>query len=403
MSPRQASSPAIGGPTSMASLLAETTMVLICGSGGVGKTTTAAAIGAQAARTSARRVLVLTVDPARRLAGALGLGGELGDEPQPVLAEALSVRGAKPQGELSVAMLDTKRGWDELVRRHAPDRRTRDAILANTLYDGITSRFVQSHDYLAMERLHELHHSGRYDLVVVDTPPSRSALDILDAPERMADFFGGRLLRWLTVPYRSRIFTAAAKPFYQVADRILGSRFLQDIAEFFVLFQSMEKGFVRRAGEVGALLTDTRTSFVVVSTLEPSPAREAEFLMAELTRRSLPLGALVLNKVLPSWLRDPAPAVAAETITADASYLADALSRGGKHDPAAVASVLGEVAACHGRLRVAAEREAGELARLAAAPPVTATVAYLDRDVSDLAALALIGEQLWSDQVPPRH
>jgi len=300
-------------------------------------------------------------------------------------------------------MLDTKRGWDELVRRHAPDRRTRDAILANTLYDGITSRFVQSHDYLAMERLHELHHSGRYDLVVVDTPPSRSALDILDAPERMADFFGGRLLRWLTVPYRSRIFTAAAKPFYQVADRILGSRFLQDIAEFFVLFQSMEKGFVRRAGEVGALLTDTRTSFVVVSTLEPSPAREAEFLMAELTRRGLPLGALVLNKVLPSWLRDPAPAVAAETITADASYLADALSRGGKHDPAAVASVLGEVAACHGRLRVAAEREAGELARLAAAPPVTATVAYLDRDVSDLAALALIGEQLWSDQVPPRH
>ena len=172
-------------------------------------------------------------------------------------------------------MLDTKAGWDELVRRHAPDAATRDAILANPLYQNITGRFVHSHDYIAMERLHELHASGRYDLVIVDTPPSRNALDFLDAPARMAEFFGSRLLRWLTVPYRSRLFTAASKPFYQVADRVLGSQFLQDIAEFFILFQSMETGFVARAREVEQLLVDPRTTFVVVTTLEAAPSHEA--------------------------------------------------------------------------------------------------------------------------------
>ena len=150
-------------------------------------------------------------------------------------------------------MLDTKAGWDELIRRHAPDAATRDAVLANPLYENITSRFVHSHEYLAMEQLHDLHATGQFDLVIVDTPPSRNALSILDAPSRMVDFFGSRLLRWLTVPYRSRLFTAASKPFYQVADRVLGSRFLQDIADFFVLFQAMESGFVRRAREVEAL------------------------------------------------------------------------------------------------------------------------------------------------------
>ena len=130
-----------------------------------------------------------------------------------------------------------------------PDARTRDAILANPLYENITARFVQSHDYIAMERLHELHSSGRYDLIVVDTPPTRNALDFLDAPERMEEFFGGRLLRWLTAPMRNRVVGVASRPFLTMADRILGARFLQDIAEFFVLLQSMEKGFVSRARE----------------------------------------------------------------------------------------------------------------------------------------------------------
>ena len=407
-------------PAPMAALMAKASMVLVTGSGGVGKTTTSAALGTQVARTSARRVLVVTVDPARRLATALGVDGELGDGPRIVPADALaelsgtagagtagSARSAPgpgaarmPLGELSIAMLDTKRGWDDLIRRHAPDSRTRDAILVNPLYDGITSRFVQSHDYLAMERLFELHESRRYDLVVVDTPPSRSALDILDAPEHMADFFGGRLLRWLTVPYRSRLFTAASKPFYQVADRVLGSRFLEDIAQFFMLFQSMEKGFVSRARLVGDVLTNPATSFVVVSTLEPSPAREAEFLMAELTRRGLPLGALVLNKVLPSWLRDPAGAVAASAIASRRGRLAedlhDAVSGLARTNPEAIARVLAEVAASHGRLRIAAEREADEFARLAAAPAVTVALPHLSGDVTDLAALARLGDKLWA-------
>ena len=182
-------------------------------------------------------------------------------------------------------MLDTKAGWDELIRRHAPDAEIRDAVLANPLYQNITSRFVHSHDYLAMEQLHDLHATGDFDLVIVDTPPSRNALSILDAPSRMVDFFGSRLLRWLTVPYRSRLFTVASKPFYQVADRVLGSRFLQDIADFFVLFQAMESGFVERARAVEALLVDPRTAFVVVTTLETAPSHEAQFLASALLER----------------------------------------------------------------------------------------------------------------------
>ena len=147
-------------------------------------------------------------------------------------------------------MLDTKQSWDDLVRRHAPDAATCDAILANPLYKNITGRFVQSHDYIAMERLYEIHASGTYDLIVVDTPPTRNAIDFLEAPERMADFFSSRLLRWLTVPARSRVLNLASKPFYSVADRILGSKFLEDIAEFFLLFQTMYDGFVDRAKAV---------------------------------------------------------------------------------------------------------------------------------------------------------
>ena len=124
-------------------------------------------------------------------------------------------------------MLDTKQSWDDLVRLHAPDAATRDAILANPLYQNITGKFVQSHDYVAMERLYEIHTSGRYDLIVVDTPPTRNAIDFLEAPDRMADFFSSRLLRWLITPYRSRLVNFASKPFYSVADRILGTQFLR--------------------------------------------------------------------------------------------------------------------------------------------------------------------------------
>ena len=190
----------------LAHLLATKEMIIVCGSGGVGKTTMAAALGAQAAINIGGRVLVLTVDPAKRLANALGLKA-FGNTETQIAPEAFAAAGVKPRGELWAAMLDTKAGWDELIRRHAPDEQLRDKVLANPLYQNITGRFVQSHDYIAMERLHELHASGAYDLVIIDTPPSRNALDIIDSPGRMMEFFGSRLLRWLTVPYRSRLFT----------------------------------------------------------------------------------------------------------------------------------------------------------------------------------------------------
>src|ERR671916_933841 len=275
-----------GPETSLEPLLAAKEIVICCGSGGVGKTTTAAAAAAMAAAHLGGKVLVITVDPARRLANALGLE-RFGNVETQVPPELFTAAGVEPPGELWAAMLDTKQSWDELVCSHAPDAATRDAILANPLYDNITGRFVQSHDYIAMERLYEIHASGRYDLIVVDTPPTRNAIDFLEAPERMADFFSSRLLRWLTVPARSRLVNAASRPFYQVADRILGSAFLQDIADFFILFQSMYRGFVSRARAVERVLGDRRTTFVVVSTLEPAPVREAEFFVDALGERSL--------------------------------------------------------------------------------------------------------------------
>ena len=379
----------------VAELLAAKEMVVVCGSGGTGKTTVAAALGAQAAVQVGGRVLVLTVDPARRLATALGIGA-FGNAEVRVPSEAFAAAGVQPRGELWVAMLDTKAGWDELVRRHAPDAALREQILANPLYRNITSRFVHSHDYIAMEKLQEVHASGVYDLVVIDTPPSRNALDLLDAPGRMREFFGSRLLRWLTVPYRSRLFTVASKPFYQVADRILGSRFLQDIAEFFILFQAMEPGFVARATEVERLLTDDRTTFVVVSTLEVAPAHEARFLAAELRRRGMPLGALVLNRTLPAAIRQPAAAQSARRLrkVADDDASVRELAGVAGTDPVAARGVLVEVAERFHDTVVVAAREAERRRELGAVAPIVVDAPTLRDDIHDLAGLLQLGAHI---------
>jgi len=382
------------GVTTLEHLLAAKEIVITCGSGGVGKTSVAAALGTMAAAHLGGRVLVLTVDPARRLASALGLEA-VGNLETPVPPEAFTAAGVRARGELWVAMLDTKRSWDDLVRRHAPDARTRDAILANPLYTNITAKFVQSHDYIAMERLFEIHASGRYDLLVVDTPPTRNALDFLDAPARMAEFFSSRLLRWLTVPYRSRFVTVASKPFYTVADRILGTKFLEDIAEFFSLFQTMERGFVSRAKEVTRVLADRRTTFAVITTLEASPLHEAEFFMQALQARKLQLGALVLNKVLPSYLRDDGATDAAELLRSASSELGVELAPLVSAPEARVAGVLAEVAASFANFRVVAQREAEQRAELSVAPEVTVAVPYLDADIHDLGGLLQLGERLW--------
>ena len=377
----------------LTALLASKEKVLVCGSGGVGKTTISAAMAVAAAVEIGGRVLVLTVDPARRLADALGVGA-LGNTATRVPTAAFAHTGAEPRGELWAAMLDTKAGWDELIRRHAPDARTRDAVLANPLYQNITSRFVHSHDYLAMERLHELHASGEFDLIVVDTPPSRNALDVLDAPGRMKEFFGSKLLRWLTVPYRSRLFTMASKPFYQVADKVLGSRFLQDIAEFFVLFQAMEKGFVAHAAEVEQLLADPRTAFVVVSTLEAAPAHEAAFLARELARREFDLGAIVANRTLPAAFTTKASAASARKLEraadgplADAVLAALGTTVDDDVDRDVVAGVLTEVATRFHDIAVVATREADRRAELAELSPLLVSCPMLDGDVNDLGDL----------------
>jgi anion-transporting ArsA/GET3 family ATPase len=408
---------------SIADLLAAKEMVVVCGSGGTGKTTVAAALGAEAASRLGGRVLVVTVDPARRLAVALGLadhgvdvdgldvdgvdvdgvdggdgrgGAGLGNTPVQVPPEAFAAAGVECRGEMWVAMLDTKKGWDDLIARQAPTAAVRDQVLANPLYRNITGRFVNSHDYIAMEQLHDLHASGGWDLVIIDTPPSRNALDLLDAPGRMREFFGSRLLKWLTVPYRSRLFTAASKPFYQVADRVLGSRFLQDIAEFFVLFQTMEAGFVRRATSVERLLTDDRSTFVVVSTLEAAPAREARYLVDELRRRGMPLGALVLNRTLPIAVRQPAATKSATALgaaAADAALVRE-LAKATESSGAAVRDVLTVVAERFRDMVVVAGREAERRSELAAIVPQVVAVPMLPADVHDLGSLLAMGTHL---------
>jgi anion-transporting ArsA/GET3 family ATPase len=397
--------------TSLEQLLAAKEVVVICGSGGVGKTSVAAAAALGASVRLGGKVLVLTIDPARRLATALGLEG-IGNMARRVPPEALKAAGIEPRGELWAAMLDTKQSWDDLVLRHAPDEETAYRILENRLYHNLTARFVQSHDYIAMERLFELHASGEYDLIVVDTPPTRNAIDFLEAPARMAEFFGGRLLRWLTLPYRvggkrgSRVLNVASRPFYQVADRILGSKFLEDIAEFFLLFQSMYDGFVERARSVERLLHDKRTTFAVVTTLEAAPLHEAERFCDALLSRDFHLGALLLNKTLPAYLLDPAGARAATTVGEDAAPLAEELAGVDPvlADPARTARVLRTIGASYTNFSVVAMREAELRAELARGPEVVVRIPTLEDDIGDVDGLAAICRYLYAtDEASETH
>ena len=379
---------------SLDQLLAAKEIAISCGSGGVGKTTLAAASATMAAVRHGGKVLVLTVDPAKRLANALGVEG-IGNDETRVPLSAFADAGITPRGELWAAMLDTKQSWDALVRRHAPDARTAGEILGNPLYQNVSGRFVQSHEYIAMERLYEIHNKGIYDLIVVDTPPSRNAIDFLEAPEHMADFFSSRLLRWLIVPYRSKVVNLASRPFYQVADKILGTQFLQDIAEFFMLFQTMYDGFVKRAHAVERLLHERRTTFMVVSTLEAAPLREAEQFIDVMSKKDFHLGAVILNKVLPDYMRSDRSAEVADRLRARHDELAEALSPG-LAEPAQIRRVLDEVAESFCNFQVVASREAEQQAELAVRPEVVASVPYFDTDIYDLAGLVRLGEQIWS-------
>src|SRR5471032_314610 len=214
-------------------------VVICCGSGGVGKTTVSAALGMAIAAAEDKRVLVLTVDPARRLATALGIQG-IGADPVRIPKARLKRAGITINGELEAAMLDMKQAWDRMIERYSPDRATTQRILRNPLYQRITDSFVGSHEYAAMEALYELHDAGEYDCIVVDTPPSRNALDFLEAPTRLTDYVGSRLLSLLsTSPSRFgfRAMNFATAPFLRLADRLLGAEVLAEVAEFVRLLQ----------------------------------------------------------------------------------------------------------------------------------------------------------------------
>jgi anion-transporting ArsA/GET3 family ATPase len=366
-------------------MLAKSRMIIICGPGGVGKTTSAAALGVVAAHHFPKRVLVLTVDPARRLATALGLG-TIGNAEVPV-----ELAGAK--GSLDIAMIDTKASWDDMVRRHAPDGVTRDRVLGNDLYKTLTSRFVHSHDYVVTERLYDARESGVYDLVVVDTPPSRSALSVLDAPRRMEQFFSSRLLKLLTAPTQSRLLSLASRPFFIVADRILGAAFLSDIAEFFTLFRTMEGPVVSRARRVGALLSDPATSYVVVTSPEPVAMQEAGYLVEELRRRGHRLDAVVTNRLVPSRLATGAAERAEALIEGNPLHDVERASRDAADAPLTTATR---------RALAAAEREIANIANQHAAALAEirrwgARVLMSESrggDITDVTSLLALGEAL---------
>lgn len=382
--------------TGLDTAVAAREVLVVCGAGGVGKTTTAAAVAARVSMELSAKVLVLTIDPARRLADAMGLEA-IGNKE--VRVEGVgAVGGTAPRGELWAAMLDATASWDDLVRTHAPDGATRDAILANQLYRNLTSRLVHSNDYVAVERLHELRQSGRYDLIVVDTPPSRHALDFLEAPSRMVDFFQSPLQRWLMAPAATRLGGLAARSFAAVADRLLGSTFVRDIAQFFTLFNTLAAGVVQRAGEVERDLTGPRTGYVVVTTAEEVPASEAGLLVDELHRRRLEVVAVVANRVQPSALLEREPTAAARHLATEADEAARAIGAG-RRSTAAETTARGRVLQAAARSfldrRAAASLEAATLDRLAVERGELVRVPWLGGDITDLEGLLALAEHLW--------
>jgi len=277
--------------------LAHRSIVVVCGAGGVGKTTTSAAIAMDAARD--RKVIVVTIDPARRLASALGLDGAIGH------SESRVPLPSGYDGSLDAAMLDMKTAWDDLVDRYSPTRAQAERIKTNRIYRGVSEQFIGSQGYMAMERLADLYDKRHYDLIVIDTPPTRSALDFLEAPKRMTDFIGGSLLRWMAKPYAAagrigaRAFSFTASPFLRIADRVLGSQVLEDMSALVMDFQNMYDGFKERAEQVLALLSSNETGFLVVTTLEGPPLAEAGFFIDRLVDEDLHLAGVVANKVVP--------------------------------------------------------------------------------------------------------
>lgn len=285
---------------SLEQLLVGREIAVVCGSGGVGKTTASAALALGMARRG-RRVCVLTIDPARRLANSLGLT-ELGDE-----AHEVPLRGAG-RGSLFAMTLDAKLTFDHLIEEYAPSVEARERILANRVYQQLSGAIVGSQEYMAMERLYELHEAGEYDLLVLDTPPSRNALDFIEAPGRITRFIEGKTLRFFLEGglHAGRIGLRAlgrgSLVAWKAVERLTGFALLSDLSEFFLSFEGMYEGFRERAAEVRALLRDRRTVFLLVTGPEREPIEEAAFFWRKLVEAELPSGGVIVNKVHVAYL-----------------------------------------------------------------------------------------------------
>jgi len=371
-------------------------LVVACGPGGVGKTTTAAALGLAAAVRLDARVLVLTVDPARRLADALGLSG-IGNEVSEIPALFFRDAGVKPKGSLSVAMLDASASWDHLIRSTARSPGEAEEIIANPLYRNITTRFSRGHEYIAMERIFELVETGDYDLLVLDTPPSQSAVDLLDAPERMADFFSSRLLGWLTAPLRSRLLNFATRPFTALADRVLGTKFLTDTSRFFLLLQGMYDGFVARSNKVSALFQSPSTVFLVVTTPEMIPMQEASRFLDVLADRNLHLAEVIANRVLPASLVDVSTRDLAERLAAEELSLGGVKLAGDAEGEVSLKRVLGAIGENYVNFAALAGRQRALLERFGEDYPEAIEVPHLLDEVVDVTSLLRIGNLLFAD------
>ena len=274
--------------------------VCICaGSGGVGKTTSSAAIAAGMAARG-KKVAVLTIDPAKRLADSLGLP-ELGNEEREVDPGLFAEAGVETGGggELWAMMLDAKATFDELVRRHAPDAETRDRILSNRIYQQLSNALAGSQEYMAMEKLFELYAEDRYDLLVLDTPPSRNALDFLEAPRRLMQFIEGRALQVFMKPtgLGMKVFGRGTSMMFSVLRRLTGVEVLEDLSEFFQAFSGMVGGFRERAKRVSELLANPETCFLVVCAPQGEPITDAVYFHRKLVEAELPFGGVIVNKV----------------------------------------------------------------------------------------------------------
>ena len=375
--------------------LLEDKQICICaGSGGVGKTTTSAAI-AMGMAAQGLKVAVLTIDPAKRLANSLGLP-ELGNEERLIEPERFASHGVEMKGELWAMMLDAKRTFDDLVERHAPDEETRDRILQNRIYKEISNAMAGSQEYMAMEKLYELHQEARYDLLVLDTPPTRHALDFIDAPERMSRFIEGRSLQFFLKPGRlgMRVVGRSGGLLFSALKRITGIDLLQDLSEFFQSFGNLAQGFSERAQRVKELLGQRGTTFLLVTAPEREAIDEGVFFWRRLKEARLPFGGVVVNKVHRDFVAVNGAAAGQDPATGSPDDdLLDELKRFLDGNGALAATVYENFE----RYQALAARDRENLARLTERldDDCIVCVPYFDEDVHDVEGLAQVNAYLF--------